>query len=573
MKSMLNKTNQKRNADRDRTGIIPLSRLLLFALVLIFSIGTTGCKDFFETDTDNIINDEDYVGTSGEMYSGFLGVFTKLQTVGDKAIFLTDTRGDFLEPTNNAPEDIWDVYYYNDLQDNALADPAEFYDLIIACNDYLNKMFEYKNEVGNNMSSATEENYYGLISGTLRIKAWTYLKLGLIYGEAIYFDDPISKLQDLKEGTTFTKLSSLDEVAEKCLELIDVGMNDINASNEMSWGDWLDPENPTSYTGNPKWSYMIPNYMLLRCDICLTLNQEYDWVREQLLQYLSEVFTVDNSHYRLNERTPGQHSKYFYTEYNNEETVSSIIYDYDNNQTNNIVTYFSNTYPSEYIFCPSSYAMNKYGEDDARGFGAYFGTENGDTVVNKYHNSFSYSWIDAAYLSQATIPLYRGFDLHFMLAEAENHLGHWEQAKAILTDGVYGMFATKVDITIEGWDIRYQTFITSGGVDGSVYKYPNTGIQGCLSATGTDFTAIDSLDDVAKTKAYDLALLDEALLEFAAEGKSYGMMVRMANRYSDPTIVSDRVCPKYSSQEAIRSKITATVNGKYGYFVDYSLGL
>ncbi len=563
-------TNQKKNADREKVGLVQFSKLLIVALTLAI----TGCTDLFETNTDDIINDADYISTNGEMYSGFLGVLTKLQAVGDKTIFLTDTRGDFIEPTQNAPEEVWDVYFYNNMQGNSIANPAEFYDLIIACNDYLDKMFQYKEEVGNNMSKVTEENFYGLISGALRIKSWTYLKLGLIYGEAVYFDDPISELVELKEGANFTKLNSLNEIAEKSLSLIDEGVNGINASYEMEWGNWLDPENPTSYTGFPKWSYMIPNYTLLRCEICLTLNQEYEWVREQTLQYLSEIFTENNNNFRLNDRTPGQHSKYFYTEYNKEETVSSIIYDYDNDQTNNLVKYFSNTYPAKYILRPTTYGMSKYADDDARGNGAYFASENGDTVMNKYHHSFSYSWVSSAYLDQATIPLYRGFDLHFMLAEAENHLGHWEQAKAILTNGVYGVFSTMVDTTLEGWDIRYQTFLTSGGIEGSVYKYPNTGIQGCLSANRTDFSSIDSLDIDAKTKAYDMALLDEALLEFAAEGRSYGMMIRMANRYNgDPKIISDRVCPKYESPEEIRSKIENETDGKFGYFVHYDLGL
>jgi hypothetical protein len=69
-------------------------------------------------------------------------------------------------------------------------------------------------------------------------------------------------------------------------------------------------------------------------------------------------------------------------------------------------------------------------------------------------------------------------------------------------------------------------------------------------------------------KLYDLAILDEYLLEYSGEGKSYSYMVKMVQRYGEPQIVADRICPKYpaSQQAAIRSIIQAG-----GYWVDWDL--
>ena len=66
-----------------------------------------------------------------------------------------------------------------------------------------------------------------------------------------------------------------------------------------------------------------------------------------------------------------------------------------------------------------------------------------------------------------------------------------------------------------------------------------------------------------------MALLDEAMLEFAGEGKVYPMMNRMAVRYGDAAIVADRVCQKYTDTglaSTVRSRIM-----EGGYWVPLTL--
>ena len=55
-------------------------------------------------------------------------------------------------------------------------------------------------------------------------------------------------------------------------------------------------------------------------------------------------------------------------------------------------------------------------------------------------------------------------------------------------------------------------------------------------------------NEAERIKAYDLAIADEHLLEYVAEGKSYSYLCKMAERYGkDPDIVADRVAPKYAA--------------------------
>ena len=87
----------------------------IYFLALLFPL-LTGCDDFFTPNTDDILLEKDYIGTSYELYTGYMGLAACVQDVVDQAIFLEGLRGDLLEPTTNASIDMWDVYNYKDLQ-------------------------------------------------------------------------------------------------------------------------------------------------------------------------------------------------------------------------------------------------------------------------------------------------------------------------------------------------------------------------------------------------------------------------------------------------------------------------
>ncbi len=538
-------------------------------ILMVFSFA--GCEDYFETDPSDIINSDDYISAQSEMYSGYLGIISKMQVVGDQLVFMSDIRADFMEPTFNAPEELWQLYNYNYSQGNQYADPVDIYAVIIACNDYLEKMFAYREEIGDAMDNSTETNFKALISGTLRIKAWTYFQLAKNYGEAIYFDDPVTELKDVTDASIFTRLNSVDEIVDKCLDLIDNGVNGIDGTLEMNWGDWLDPENPNDGQYH-HWRYITPDWMALRCELIMTQpSPDYAWVKDQVLTRLSTTFLEDGYMFRLNAGWTSNYYRIFAEGiYYSRSAISSIIYDNVNNQSNDLITYFGKRYPAQYLIRPTTYAMSKYSDSDRRGRYTNFLNQDGDTVVGKYHSN--YRWRQP-YQSDASIPIYRAHDLHFWLAEAENHLGNWDPAGALLNGGVHGRFpAGLIDTTItqtgndiKQWDLRYQTFMENS-------SYYNIGITGIVNGDFhelPDPTAEDyDMTEEERIKAYDLALLDGMLLEYPAEGRVMGMLYRMAKRYNDMSIIADRVVPKYpqSMQESIRAKI---MDG--GFFIDYDL--
>lgn len=191
--------------------------ILMGVLAMIFA----SCSDFFEPNNDTTLMGDRYIKEGSELYSGFLGIITKIQAIGDKAIYLTDMRGELLEPTENTPADLYSIYNYDDdLSGNTYADPAKYYDVIIACNDYLQKAKEYRDT---HVTTVDDDDYRGLISSTVRLKTWTYLMLAKIYGQAIWFDDPMQSMKDIVSQTP----KNLSELVDECDKLLNTGFDGI----------------------------------------------------------------------------------------------------------------------------------------------------------------------------------------------------------------------------------------------------------------------------------------------------------------------------------------------------------
>ena len=239
----------------------------IFAASLLV-LSMTACSGFFESKTDDVLSADDYISSQTEVYTGYLGIITKLQAVGDKAIYLTDTRGELLEPTENSLPELIALYNYEqDLTGNGYASPDAYYEVVIACNDYLENMRAFRKA---RPELVNDERFDALQSLTLRVKVWAYLTLAEIYGQAVWFDDPIVKIQDLTDTGRF-QLMNIDQVVDRCIDFLDNGdasTDYINGKLDFSWYRWLDPETALASSQYRYWDYMTPPFEGLMAKLC-----------------------------------------------------------------------------------------------------------------------------------------------------------------------------------------------------------------------------------------------------------------------------------------------------------------
>ena len=553
---------------------------LRLTLIALLAITFSGCDNFFNPDTDVTLDSGDYIQEENEMYAGFLGIATKMQQIGDKVIYLTDTRAEMLEPTLAAPGELFELYNYNeDLSGNYYADPAGYYDVIIACNDYMHKLKAYKDKYS---YSINMEHYDQLIGGTLRIKAWIYFTLGKIYGEALWFDDPMTEKQDISNFP----VKNLDEIIVACKELLAVGFDGVSHKTknlsftpngvEDKTGFWVRYVTQGTYTGEERtntywtWNVMAPEYFALWAELCLW-SGDYQEVVDAILPMMNarmdgsggnvDVRWLQGSKLAGDGNLFNKASLFYYA------TVSAITYSYMYDQTNSIVKHFN---PNESLLAPSVAGMTRFIDIDFNHWPAL--TPN-DPRLGGNHSTYSPQPYDpirpdrkhyinkymrsgnAASQPDIYIYIYRDADLYFMLSEAMNHLGRYAVSSALINNGYSG----NPNLDWTGFDpaIWGGAASSSGG---------DKGIRGKWRTGNRPFQT-GEFNDV-NTKFNDLAILDEMMLEFSCEGRTLPAMIRMARRYDNDTIIADRVCPKYpeGQAETIRQRIH---NG--GYFIKWQL--
>lgn len=609
-----------------------MKKIQYFALSIVtvlFALTFTSCEDYFDTDPESIINEDDYIVEEDEMYKGFLGIISKVQEAGDQAIFLTDTRCNFLEVTTNAPSELQDIYNYNTTDNNEYADPTCYYAIIIACNDFFDKMEEYHATTGG-ISEVGESHFTPLLSSALRIKVWAYYMLGRIYGEAYWFDDPLKEAYDLSDTDIFT-YCDMQTLVDKCLDLLQNGITvdgvAVAGDEIMNWYEWLDQESQNA-SDFFEWQYITPPSIVLEAELRSwrasylsedAAQSDWLWIRDTLLEWMYNIhncesaseltalgvqgfdddnFTYVGYVYQTNiplqssgssDGVNGYYPTIFWAEEgigNRFQVISGIIYNYQYEQRNRIVQYLCPTYPDAESFYlqPSEYGISLYNTTDMRGQtqGYIINTLSGQTALVKYYYTYdtytrTYAYLnDDIYKIEPTIVTFRGHDLHFLIAEAENHLGNWDQASVVLNMGLTNRYANKV--LDDDWSEYYSSWFCDNG------GYGDVGIVGCVRGTTYSLPTPDDEDydltEDERKQIYDWALADEYCKEYVAEGKAYSYLCKMAERYSNPIYRSGdeeaardsfaaRIMPKYES-ESSKQKVRNYIQTN-GYFIDWSL--
>ncbi len=527
-------------------------------MLLLFS---TSCSTFFDVESDDLLKEEAYIGEGNELYSGYMGIAAKMQAVADHAIFLSELRGDLLEPTANAPQELWDIYNHQSLEGNAFADPKGYYEVILNANNYIHKALEFRT----NYPRAVEAEHIGpLVSGAIRFKVWAYLMLGKLYGEAAYTDEPHIEL----EGLASLPVLTIDELFPRLIQLMEAGTNGIHGRTVLNWGNILYP-GVNVQEQDLVWNMICPSPEPLLMELYLWTGQYSRVVEIGMPLIATTNYLIDNNFYNGEWIEPFTRNPVSMTRV----LMNIVPFDFERNQTNRLIRFFSNTYPSVYYLRPTDVAMDRFRRqvrldgntigDFYRGQNYTFALQNGDWVIRKFSRDRESA--SEIHKNNVHIVLYRDSDLHFFILEALNQLELFDEAEALLNDGINLYLSRNAGnlqypFNNEVWNAR---LAANWGIRRRVDVGP-------VYPQGLSKNDLDTPEKVAAyKKAIDELIVEETCMESAGEARSYFAMIRIARRWNDPTILADRVSAKYDEgmQQAIHDQLMNPEN----WFVDYPL--
>ncbi len=159
--------------------------ILIFSFfnVLIF---TTSCEDFFKQESDDVLYaDKEHLNNAVDTIYSVTGILNKLQVLADRTILLGEVRGDLVDLTSVASNDLRELANFSVSDDNKYNTPSDYYAVINNCNYFI------AHADTSLKSNRNEDIFMKEYCAVKAIRAWTYLQLALNYGRVPFFTEPL----------------------------------------------------------------------------------------------------------------------------------------------------------------------------------------------------------------------------------------------------------------------------------------------------------------------------------------------------------------------------------------------
>jgi len=450
-------------------------KIPVFFLLGILSTGWFSCSDLLDAKEDDVLTEDEIFKTTYDADVAILGVYSKLMGLAERIVVMNELRADLLDVTANATADMNELNNHSEDTKNAYCDPTPFYEVIMNCNEALEKFDEMK---AANILDA--KGYNERYADIMAVRCWTYLQIGIQFGGVPYVTKAINTKDEALDETLFP-VKSLDELLPLLIE-------DMNSLSSLD--DYLDVELPSNIETGYTVALGFINKRILLGDLYLW-NNEYENAAWQYYNFLS---TADDDSYKYKTTTgtwqvnsvprgfwinflrynSGNVNAYGNTwkeifslkttdQELQDEMIWTLSYDYRYDPSYPFIKLFANTGQGQYRLKPSTYSIDSLWENqvqrdngfayDGRGRDASFDWVNGEPVVLKYSYDYYTQNTDAngtihldyntqvdPYKQDGRWFLYRSAQVQLRYAEAVNRAGYHKLAMALVNRGIRSAF-------------------------------------------------------------------------------------------------------------------------------------
>lgn len=530
--------------------------LLLAGFTLAFLLSS--CVD---ANIEEAVDYKDYYSSVNDADAAILGIYGKLMGVADRIVVLNELRGDMLDVTQDADQDLIQINQQKASKENYWANTTAIYEVIQNCNDAL-----YNFDVMLKTNKLTQDEYNERYSDIASVRCWLYYQLGIQFGTIPYITKPVVSITDLVQNKeNMLNLDALIPELIKCMEELPTLEN---------------YKNSDLISGTLDGVSLVPYFINKKCllgDLYL-FNNQYDKAatiyRQVLAKNEDATSTGNSTAYRIYDDRSWQSGDvtYFSVLFNRytPDNINTLynawrnMFDYgaDNSSVRNEMIWemtYSSVYKpvfpftklfitdnnGKYALKPSTYAIDEMWGAEKQSNGYPYDCRGISGAVSK---SADGKYRVAKYLSGKWY-LYRAALLHLRFAEAANRSesggGYPRLAWALVNDGIKGTaFNWKHQ---DGTSYRGDSIKISSYGPGQPYPAPyyfdgrnneipylrspwryNGGIRGRANLPNVDLSAITSKQD--SINAVEQMIVKEAGLELAYEGHRWTDLIRVARR-------------------------------------------
>jgi starch-binding outer membrane protein, SusD/RagB family len=549
-----------------------MASVIKWIVILQAAICVAGCKKLFDIKPETQLDVTNAYQNVYDADAAVIGIYGKFMGLADRYIILNELRGDLIQYTSNADENLKQLSTHRVTENNPYASPRPFYELIINCNDVLKHL-----QIMYAEKRINEQEFNQRYSDVGSLRTFVYLQLGIHYGQVPYITGALENVDQAKEAALFPKLpfnALLDSL--------------INFTAALPFKDIYPAGSNLNITvdGYPTEKFYINKKVVLG-DLYLwkgDYQKAAEWYRQVMEQatigvqgetYYSQYklgWAGGHNHYVTYSRA-GDASTLVYNDgwriifeqpYGsnslNREWIWVLPFDSKFKPENTLIKLFSPVNGS-YLLKPSNEAIDNWNNEtqrpaqgnsipyDARGLLSWKEI-NGKPVVMKFlYNYLNYSTNLPVnpLVKNGKWFLFRQTHLHLRYSEAANRAGKHRLAWGLLNSGLAGAYpAPGSDVTnyhntlSEPYPYNFDAR-NSGNTGVPYYRsdwYRNIGIR--LRANVNDITvpAADSL------RTIENALIQEGALENAFEGTRWPDLLRVALRRNEPSFIADKIYNK-----------------------------
>ncbi|MBS1563345.1 MAG: RagB/SusD family nutrient uptake outer membrane protein [Bacteroidetes bacterium] len=545
-------------------------------LLLLLAAGGWSCSKIIDAAPKDVLTEQNMYRNVYDADAAVIGVYGKFMGLSERYVVLNELRGDLLTVTASSNDYLRQLDAHNVSADNPYANPRPFYEVILNCNDVMRNF-----DIMLRDKKLKVDEYNMRYSDIAALRCWTYLQLGIQFGNVPYVTDPLADASDINKVNTTTRipLSQLLDSLVKTMEQLPYTQAYPSTASLVTTVD--------GYTTNRFFinkQIVLGQLYLWRGDynkaaIAFKSVMEIGGTGQLYTNRITGASKGDNNdlavgyvRYREEDETQliDNNSQGWRSIFaRNEDALFGYewIWYLPFNQAfkpvDPFIDMFSNRGGS-YLLKPSQLAMNNWNSQkqkndftyDARGPKFSYRMLDGQPVVMKYlYNYLSETGFTPVNLFQKSgrWHLYRAAQLHLEYAEAVNRDGgkHSYLAYALLNQG---LTTIPNKITAEGTPYNFDARKTESPKYAADWCF-NSGIRGRANLYSTPAPGVaDSVNTIEDQ------LVTEAGLELAYEGTRWPDLVRVALHRNDPTYLADKIYQKLVVENnpqaaAVRNKL------------------